>query len=139
VVGIFRHSTTAGSAAYWYVDWNGNGTWSGTSSDRYWQWGMNGDKPAPVLHGYGGAQLSVYRAGTWIIDTGNRVWDGCGVDSCTSFGSATDVPFADPNGHIGTSQGLSKFLDANGNKSWGAGDVTQSFGPSGWQPLLGYY
>ncbi len=137
VVGYFR-TPNAGGAGEWFIDFNDNGVIG--AGEGPFVWGQKGDIAVPNANSFSSSRLMVFRSSTgeWIRDTnGNRVWDGCGVDSCTTFGAPNDVPFANPNGRlIGTSRGTSRFVDANGNFSWDVGDATYTFGNAGAQAVL---
>ena len=88
--------------------------------------------PPPVVL----ARLAVFRDGSWLVDNGNRRWDGCGVDSCVGpFGLAGDQPVVgdwDGSGtkKLGVFRGMAWYLD-NGNGTWDGCGVDRCWGPFG--------
>ncbi|MEE4376150.1 MAG: CARDB domain-containing protein [Candidatus Competibacteraceae bacterium] len=98
-VGVFRNGT-------WFLD-NGNFTWDGCGSfpnDDLClvnSFGAPGDLPvAGDWTGTGESAVGVFRNGTWFLDNGNFIWDGCGAfpdnDLCliNTFGAPGDLPVA---------------------------------------------
>ncbi len=89
--------------------------------------------PDPTAH------LGVFRAGQWFQDhSGNRRWDGCGVDRCVEFGVPGDTAVAGDWTGTGTTKiGVVRdgvwLLDLNGNGQWdGCGvDACLEFSPPG--------
>ncbi len=79
-----------------------------------------------TLIGQKPAQVGVYRAGSWLGDkNGNRLWDGCGPDSCEGplGGLPGDIPLTgDWTGDGASKSGFYRqgqwFLDRNGNGVW---------------------
>lgn len=91
-IGIFRNVATAGR---FYLDTNGNGSWSGPATDATFIFGNAGDKPVSGdWNGNGIDDIGVVRGGSWYLDqNGNRAWNGAGTgDIRLNFGSATDTP-----------------------------------------------
>ena len=90
------------------------------------------------------ARIGVYRSGSWFLDDGNNVWDGCGTDSCAGFGAPGDVMVVgDFNGdgidEIGFRRLSSFFLD-NGNRTWNGcfgGELCMGLGFPTDTPLAG--
>ena len=94
---------------------------------------LNGPDYAPAIVG-------IFRGAAWYWDTnGNRMWDGCGADTCLdsgSFGLPADIPVAgdwtgDGTLKIGVFRQGQWNLDKNGNGSWdgcGADTCIESFG-----------
>jgi hypothetical protein len=136
VVGYFR-TPNAGGQGVWYVDLNNNGVWDGSGIDGQYNWGWTGDIAVPLGSHRNSSRLTIYQPATghWIKDDGDRVWEGCGVDSCLTFiaqpsGVSRYQPFGNPNGPIrGVSSGVARWLDLNDNGVWnpGAGDMRYSF------------
>jgi hypothetical protein len=76
-IGIFRFGS-------WFLD-NGNKVWDGCgdfpAQDRCLGpfGGLGGDMPVVGdWIGDGIARIGIYRSGSWFLDNGNGVWDGCG-------------------------------------------------------------
>ena len=90
-VGVFRPSDGT-----FYLDYNGNGVWDGCGTDRCTPIGLATDTPVVGdWNGSGTTKVGAFRPsdGTFYLDTnGNGVWEGCGVDTCTPIGLATDTP-----------------------------------------------
>ena len=90
-VGAFRPSDGT-----FYLDYNGNGIWDGCGTDRCTPIGLATDTPiVGDWNGSGTTKVGAFRPsdGTFYLDTnGNGVWEGCGVDTCTPIGLATDTP-----------------------------------------------
>ncbi len=69
-------------------------------------------------------KIGIFREGLWYLDyNGNGAWDGCGTDTCASWGSPGDLPvLGDWNGDGKTEYGIVRngtwFLDYNGNYAW---------------------
>jgi hypothetical protein len=92
-------------------------------------------------------KIGVFRLGAWYFDeTGNKAWDGCGVDACyASFGLPTDFPVTGDWDGTGASKiGVFRygqwFLDLNGNGAWdgcGTDGCHASFGMEGDKPVTG--
>ena len=144
-IGIFRFGS-------WFLD-NGNGIWDGCgdfpAQDRCL--GPFGDaQDDPVVGdwvGDGVVRIGIYRDGSWFLDNGNGIWDGCGdfpaQDRCLGpFGGlGGDMPvvgdwIGDGIARIGIYRSASWFLD-NGNGVWdGCGDFPAQDGCLG--PFGGY-
>jgi hypothetical protein len=144
-VGVFRPSD-----GFFYLDYNGSGTWDGCGTDRCLQIGMTGD--IPLVGDWDGtefAKVGVFRPsdGIFYLDSnGNGAWDGCGTDRCLAIGLAGDLPFVGDWDGSGTAKvGLFRpsdgtfYLDYNGNGQWdGCGtDRCLSIGLAGDTPLIG--
>ena len=98
-----------------------------------------------------GSSIGVYDSsnGKWYLDkNGNGIWDGCGTDSCGTFGGSGYVPVTgDWNGDGWTDTGvvydwgwgLGWYLDANGNGVWDGCSVDRCFffGGAGSKPVAG--
>jgi len=137
VIGVFRPNT-----GRWYIDLDGNGTWSGCGLDGCWGgFGSPGDLPvAGQWDGKGKAKIGVFRPSTrmWYLDNGNGMWDGCGTDLCQGpFGSRGDRPVAGDWTNTGTTKiGVYRprtgmwYLD-NGNGMWDGCGTDLCQGPFG--------
>jgi hypothetical protein len=90
-VGAFRPSDGT-----FYLDYNGNGIWEGCGIDRCTPIGLATDTPViGDWNGSGATKVGAFRPsdGTFYLDkNGNGVWEGCGVDTCTPIGMASDTP-----------------------------------------------
>ncbi len=90
-IGIYDPAT-----ASWYLDFNGDGQWSGTSIDRQYTFGFAGVKPVTGdWNGSGTAKIGVYDPATfkWYLDfNGNGTWDGVPTDASYFFGIPGSVP-----------------------------------------------
>ena len=88
-IGVFRKSI-----GWWFLDYNGDGTWSGCSADRCYNFGISEDTPVTGdWNGDGKTDIGVFRPsiGWWFTDVnGNGTWNGCGADGCYNFGIAED-------------------------------------------------
>jgi hypothetical protein len=91
-IGVFRPSD-----ATWSLD-DGDGTWEGCGVDTCLAtFGAPGDIPVVGdWTGTGKTSIGVFRPSnlSWVLDTGNGVFDGCGVDLCLDFGAPGDLPVA---------------------------------------------
>jgi subtilisin len=137
IIGVFRPST-----GRWYIDLDGNGTWSGCGPDGCWGiFGSRGDLPvAGEWDGNGKSRIGVFRSrtGMWYLDTGNGIWDGCETDLCIGhFGSSGDLPVAGDWTNTGqTSIGVYRprtgmwYLDT-GNGIWDGCGIDLCIGPFG--------
>ncbi len=138
VIGVFRPNT-----GRWYIDLDGNGTWSGCGPDGCWGvFGSPGDLPvAGQWDGQDKSRIGVFRPskGMWYLDNGNGIWDGCGTDLCISgpFGSSGDIPVAGDWTKSGqTTIGVYRpstgmwYLD-NGNGIWDGCETDLCIGPFG--------
>ncbi|MCA9094360.1 MAG: VCBS repeat-containing protein [Planctomycetaceae bacterium] len=91
-VGVYRD---VGNAGRFYLDLNGDGTWSGPATDATFVFGIAGDNPvAGDWDGDGDDDIGVVRNGRWYLDqNGNHVWNGAaGGDKTFQFGGPTDRP-----------------------------------------------
>jgi subtilisin family serine protease len=138
-IGIFRYSL-------WALDYNGNGAWDGTPTDRLLSFGVPGDVPiVGDWNGDGRAKIGIFRNGVWALDyNGNGVWDGTPTDLLLSFGVPGDIPVVgdwngDGRAKIGIFRNGLWGLDYNGNGVWD-GSVTDrlyTFGVPGDTPVAG--
>jgi hypothetical protein len=123
-IGVFRKSI-----GWWFLDYNADGTWSGCSADRCFNFGISEDTPVTGdWNGDGKTEIGVFRPsiGWWFVDVnGDGTWSGCGVDGCYNFGISVDLPVTgDWNGDGFTEIGVFRpsigwwFLDYNGNDTW---------------------
>jgi hypothetical protein len=91
------------SAGSWYVDYNGNYKWDGTTycgigcgEDEIYNFGAAGF--APVTGDWnsdGIREIGAFNAGAWYLDTnGNNQWDGTGTgkDGAYTFGAGGFTP-----------------------------------------------
>jgi hypothetical protein len=66
----------------------------------------------------------VFSGGQWSFDNGNRLWDGCSIDTRISgFGLTGDQPLmgnwnGDGRSDIGVFRNGGCYLDSNGNRRW---------------------
>ncbi len=143
-VGVFR------GAGKWYLDYNGNGAWDGSGTDRLYTFGSTGDLPLSGDWDHDGlAEIGVFRPSThtfYLDYNGNGAWNGAGTDRQYSFGANGDRPVAgdwdnDGFSEIGVFRSSTHtfYLDYNGNGAWnGAGtDRQYSFGANGDRPVAG--
>ena len=92
-IGFFRSTT-----GQWYLDFNGNGRWDGSDTDKFIaHFGIVGDLPvAGDWAETGEIKIGIFRptTGEWFLDlNGNGSWDGCEIDICISqFGQPGDFP-----------------------------------------------
>ena len=123
-IGVFRKSI-----GWWFLDYNADGTWSGCSTDRCYNFGIFEDTPVTGdWNGDGKTEIGVFRPsiGWWFVDVnGDGTWSGCGTDGCYNFGISVDLPVTgDWNGDGYTEIGVYRpsigmwFLDYNGNDTW---------------------
>ncbi len=146
VICVFRPNTQR-----WYIDLDGNGTWSGCGTDRcLGLFGAPGDLPvAGDWDNTGFSKIGVYRPGTgmWYLDNGDGFWSGCGTDMCLGpFGAPGDLPIAGDWTNTGTAKiGVYRpstrmwYLD-NGDDVWsgcGTDFCIGPFGSSGDLPIAG--
>jgi hypothetical protein len=143
--GIFRPSQ-----GLWVLDYNGNGRWDGTVSDRGFPLGQSGDQPiVGDWNGDGRDKAAVFRpsSGLWVLDyNGNALWDGPLADRAFSLGQNGDRAVAgdwngdgrDKAGVFRSSQGL-WVLDYNRNARWDGTDLDRAsfLGQNGDQGVVG--
>ena len=148
--GTTKVGTYGPVTALWLLDYNGNFTWDGPGSDRYFPWGSPGD--TPVLgdwNGSGTTKVGTFgpNTGLWLLDyNGNFTWDGPGLDRYFPWGSPGDTPvLGDWNGSGATKVGTFGpntglwILDYNGSSTWDgtAGDKYFAWGSPGDTPVVG--
>jgi FtsP/CotA-like multicopper oxidase with cupredoxin domain len=139
-IGVFRGGT-------WYLDSNANGVWN-NGVDKRFTFGAAGN--IPVIgdwDGDGSTNIGVFipATGEWNLDSnGNGAFDGCGVDTCYTFGQSGDVPaLGDWDGDGTTNVGVFRgngmwYTDSNANGALDAGvDVSFKFGITGDKPVVG--
>jgi GH25 family lysozyme M1 (1,4-beta-N-acetylmuramidase) len=132
----------------WAVDYNGNGQWDGTSTDRVFVFGSPTDLPVVGdWNNDGKNEIGNYKGnGIWALDfNGNGAWDGTGIDRVCAFGSSTDKPVVgdwnnDGKDELGNYKGYGVWaLDYNGNGAWDGSSTDRVFvfGGSTDQPVVG--
>ncbi len=131
----------------WYLDYNGNGVWDGTPTDKYYHFGASGYLPVTGdWNGDGKTKIGVvYGSKNWFLDyNGNGTWDGTPTDTSYSFGASGYTPVTgdwnrDGKAEIGVFINGNWFLDYNGNGVWNGTptDVAANFGSSGYLPVVG--
>ena len=141
-IGVFRPSTHL-----FYLDYNGNGVWTGAAVDRSYNFGITGDIPITGdWNNNGMSEIGVFRPSThlfYLDYNGNGVWNGAAVDRTYNFGITGDIPITgDWNGDRKTEIGVvlgsrNWYLDSSGNGVWGSGDTTYGFGVAGDIPITG--
>ncbi|MFO1417950.1 MAG: hypothetical protein U1E83_04710 [Methylotetracoccus sp.] len=91
LIGVFRPTT-----GQFLLDWNANGKLDDCKVDRCVTFGSPGDLPvAGDWSGTGRTAIGVFRPsdGSWLLDNGNFVWQGCLIDRCQGpFGQSGDRP-----------------------------------------------
>jgi hypothetical protein len=89
-VGLYRPST-----GQWLLG-TGNGTIKCGKDRCPISFGLPDDLPVVGdWDGSGKDKIGIFRptTGEWLLDhNGNKVWDGCEVDACLTFGQAGDLP-----------------------------------------------
>jgi hypothetical protein len=90
-IGVFRPSTHS-----FYLDYNGNGVWEGTGTDRAYNFGLTGDSPVSGdWNGDGISAIGVFRPSThsfYLDYNENGAWNGAGTDKIYNFGLTGDSP-----------------------------------------------
>jgi len=90
-IGVFRNSTQR-----WYLDYNGNGVWDGTPTDKLYVFGMSTDTPITGDWDRNNkTEIGVFRNSTrqWLLDyNGNGMWNGTPKDKLYKFMLSTDTP-----------------------------------------------
>jgi hypothetical protein len=136
---------------FWYLDYNGNGVWDGSSVDKSYNFGWPAAGVTPLVgdwSGTGTAKIGVYYNGFWYLDyDGNGVWNPAN-DKAYNFGwQATGVTpvIGDWNGNrqakIGIYYNGYWYLDYDGNGIWDGGVNDKAY-VLGWPdpavtPILG--
>jgi hypothetical protein len=139
--GTAKVGTFGPNTGLWLLDYNGNFTWDGTGTDKYFPWGSGGDTPVVGdWNGSGTTKIGTFgpRTGLWLLDyNGNFNWDGPGTDKYFPWGSGGDTPVvgdwsAGGSSKIGTfGPGTALWLlDYNGNFNWD-GVATDKYFPWG--------
>jgi hypothetical protein len=134
-LGIYRQG-------YWYLDFNGSGTWNGCGTDGCLGpfGGLSIDLPiVGDWTGDGVGKIGIYRKGMWYLDLDNSgTWSGSEVDGCLGpfGGTSIDIPVAgdwtgDGKAKIGIYRQGYWYLDKNGNGNWDGCDVDGCLGPFG--------
>jgi PKD repeat protein len=144
-IGVFRPSTQS-----FYLDFNGNGIWNGTTIDRAYKFGISTDLPVSGdWNNDGITKIGVFRPSTqsfYLDFNGNGTWDGALIDRAYKFGISTDLPVSgDWNNDGITKIGVfrpstqSFYLDFNGNGTWDGAliDRAYKFGISTDLPVSG--
>ncbi len=132
----------------WGLDYNGNGQWDGTSTDRVFYFGCATDQPVVGdWNNDGKDELGNYKGnGVWGLDyNGNGQWDGDSIDRVFYFGCATDKPVVgdwnnDGKDELGNYKGNGLWaLDYNGNGAWDGNSLDRAFyfGCATDQPVVG--
>jgi len=123
--GVFRNG-------YWYVDWNGNGTWDTVDAQHIGYFGANpGDIPiVGDWDGTGPSKFGVFRNGYWYVDwNGNGTWDTVDAQHIGYFGANPgDIPIIGDWDGTGPSKfGVFRngywYVDWNGNGAWDTVDA----------------
>ena len=144
-ISVFRPSTHL-----FYLDYNGNGVWSGAAVDRSYNFGITGDIPITGdWNDDGISEIGVFRPSThlfYLDYNGNGVWNGASVDRQYNFGITGDIPITGDWNDDGISEiGVFRpsthlfYLDYNGNGAWNgaATDSSYNFGITGDIPVSG--
>ncbi len=133
----------------WFLDYDGNGFWTGTPDDVSYVFGETGIEAIPIAgdwNGDGKAKIGLFRCGMWYLDlNGNGRWDGEPEDAKYLFGNCTDIPVAgdwdgDGKKEIGLyREGNWYLLLYYQRNSKSKGTITKliSFGQPGDRPITG--
>lgn len=139
VAGLAYFAGPAGSDLQWLVDLNDNGVWDG-AVEYIGQFGVNNTAywPSPIWSAAKNSSvMAVFdsSSGDWYVDTNNnKAFDGCVIDSCTSFGQSGDFPIGNS---ASTKRGVTRFgdkryIDGNGTGWWEGGPGDAGYA---WRPL----
>jgi PKD repeat protein len=144
-IGVYRPSTHL-----FYLDYNGNGAWNGTVTDREYNFGIVGDIPVTGdWNADGRTEIGVYRPSTHLYYqdyNGNGVWNGALIDKAYNFGITGDLPVSgDWDGDWMSEIGVYRpsthlyYQDYNGNGVWNGSviDRAYNFGITGDTPVSG--
>jgi hypothetical protein len=129
---------------FWYVDYNGDGSWD--TGDRMASLGWVATGVTPIVgdwNGSGTTKIGIFYQGFWFLDyTGDYAWDANGKQY--TFGSPGMTPLvADWNGSgtakIGAFYNGDWYLDYNGNGVWDGPptDLLYIMGQVGYTPIAG--
>gem|GEM_PF-3095778 len=137
-IGVFQNG-------FWFLDFNGNGTWDGAAIDRLYYFGPTAGTPeVGDWSGSETAKVGSYQNGAWYLDyNGNGIWDPS-IDKSYSFGATGWTPTvgdwsATGTTKIGVYQNGIWYLDYNGNGTWDSTTIDRLyyFGATGWTPEVG--
>jgi PKD repeat protein len=144
-IGFFQNVTHL-----FYLDYNGNGAWNGTVTDREYNFGIVGDIPVTGdWNADGRTEIGVYRPSTHLYYqdyNGNGVWNGALIDKAYNFGITGDLPVSgDWDGDWMSEIGVYRpsthlyYQDYNGNGVWNGSviDRAYNFGITGDTPVSG--
>jgi hypothetical protein len=150
VMGDWDASATAKIGVYsngtWYLDYNGDGTFTGAPDDRTFNFGSATSIPVTGdWNGGGKTKIGVYDQGTWYLDyNGDGTFTGAPNDRMYFFGSSTSIPVTgDWNGDgrikIAVYDQGTWYVDYNGDGTFtGApNDRMYSFGSAASIPVAG--
>jgi hypothetical protein len=133
---------------FWYLDYDGSGSWDGGVRDKAYTFGWAAPGVTPLVgdwSGNGTSKIGIFYNGYWYLDyDGNGVWDGGINDKGYVFGWTGVTPvIGDWSGGGTTKIGIFYngywYLDFIGNGIWDGGVVDRSYvwGRSGDIPLAG--
>jgi hypothetical protein len=135
------------SALTWNLDMNGNGTWDGSTIDKYGYFGLAGGTPVVGdWNGDGSTEIGMYLDNAWYMDVnGNGYWDGEPTDKYGFFGLPGGIPVTGDWSGDGKSKigmlvgGTTWYLDVNNNGYWDGAptDMLANFGTTGSAPAIG--